>query len=186
MRKLVITQNCTADGAVEMLGEWFDPADQSDDSGLADLMQAHQDACDAVLLGRVTFEDFRGFWPNQTDDTTGISDYLNATQKYVVSSTITDPGWENSTVLSGDPVEQVRDLKRAAGGDIELTGSITLAHALLSAELVDEIRLFAYPVVQGAGRGLFPDGCELSLQLLESRRFDEVVYTSYAVAPAVV
>lgn len=156
MRKLVITQNVTVDGAVEMLDDWFDPQLQDDEL----LEESHrQDAeADTLLVGRRTFEDFRGYWPKLTDDTTGVTDYLNTVQKYVVSSTITDPGWANSTVLTGDPVAQVTDLKSRPGKDIVLTGSISLAHTVIAAGIVDEYRLFVYPVVQGRGRRLFPDG----------------------------
>jgi len=156
MRKLVITQNVTVDGAVEMLGDWFDP--QLADEDL--LTESHrQDAeADALLVGRRTFEDFRSYWPEQSDDPTGVTAYLNQVAKYVVSSTMTDPQWSNSTVLKGDPVEQTGTLKAQPGKDIVLTGSITLAHALIAAGLVDEYRLFVYPTVQGGGRRLFPDG----------------------------
>ncbi|MFI5508381.1 dihydrofolate reductase family protein [Mycobacterium sp. NPDC051804] len=156
MRNLVITQNITVDGAVEMLGDWFDPQLADDDL----VAESHrQDAeADALLVGRRTFEDFRGYWPQQTDDPTGVTAYLNGVAKYVVSSTMDDPQWENSTVLTGDPVEQTRTLKGQPGKDIVLTGSITLAHALIAAGLVDEYRLFVYPTVQGGGRRLFPDG----------------------------
>ena len=159
MRKLVITQNITLDGSIEMLDDWFDPQLQDDDL----LAESHrQDAeSDALLLGRRTFEDFRSYWPNQTDDATGITDYLNSVAKYVVSTTMTDPGWKNSTVLSSDPVEQVRNLKTEPGKDIVLTGSIRLAHTLIAAGLIDEYRLFVYPAVQGRGRRLFPDGMSI-------------------------
>ena len=148
MRKLVITQNITVDGAVEMLGDWFDP--QLADEDL--VAESHrQDAeADALLVGRQTFEDFRSYWPKQTEDPTGITAYLNEVAKYVVSSTMSDPGWKNSTVLTGDPVEQTKKLKSRPGKDIVLTGSISLAHALIAARLVDEYRLFVYP--DGAGR----------------------------------
>lgn len=156
MRKLVITQNITVDGSIEMLDDWFDPSLQDADL----LAETHrQDAdSDAMLLGRKTFEDFRSYWPQQSDDQTGITDYLNKVDKYVVSSTITAPGWANSTVLNGDPTARVRELKAAAGKDIVVTGSITLTHALIEAALVDEYRLFVYPAVQGRGRPLFPRG----------------------------
>ncbi len=113
MRKLVITQNITLDGSIEMLDDWFDPQLQDDDL----LAESHrQDAeSDALLLGRQTFEDFRGYWPNQNDDQTGITDYLNDVAKYVVSTTMTDPQWKNSTVIAGDPVRRVRELKAEPG-----------------------------------------------------------------------
>jgi dihydrofolate reductase len=167
MRKLVITQNMTLDGSIEMLDDWFDPQLQDDDL----LEESHrQDAqADALLVGRQTFEDFRGYWPHQTDDATGVTNYLNGVAKYVVSSTMTDPGWKNSTVLTGDPVARTRALKEEPGKDIVLTGSITLAHALIAADVVDEYRLFVYPAVQGRGRRLFPDGTSIpTLSLVES------------------
>jgi dihydrofolate reductase len=160
MRKLVITQNVTLDGSIEMLDDWFDPQLQDDDL----LAETHrQDAeSDALLLGRQTFEDFRGYWPHQHDDQTGITAYLNGVAKYVVSTTLTDPDWANSTVIAGDPVRRVRDLKAEPGKDIVLTGSISLAHTLIAAGVVDEYRLLVYPAVQGRGRRLFPDGVSMS------------------------
>jgi dihydrofolate reductase len=155
MRKLVITENITLDASIEMLEDWFDPQLQDEDL----LEESHrQDAqADALLLGRQTFEDFRGYWPKQTNDATGVTDYLNSVAKYVVSSTMTDPQWQNSTVLAGDPVDQVTALKSQPGKDIVVTGSIALAHTLIAADVVDEYRLFVYPTVQGRGRRLFPD-----------------------------
>ncbi len=167
MRKLAITQNVTLDGSIEMLDDWFDPQLQDDDL----LAESHrQDAeSDALLLGRQTFEDFRGYWPNQSDDRTGITAYLDDVAKYVVSTTMTDPEWKNSTVIAGDPVRRVRELKAEPGRDIVLTGSISLAHTLIAAGVVDEYRLFVYPAVQGRGRRLFPDGVSAStLALVEA------------------
>lgn len=156
MRKLVITENVTLDGAVEMLDDWFDPQTQDDE--LLEEMKRQDERADALLLGRRTFEDFREYWPAQTDDTTGITAYLDAVAKYVVSTTLTDPHWQHSTVWPGDPVDRVTALKAESGGDIVLTGSISLAHTLIAANVVDEYRLSVYPVVQGRGRRLFPDG----------------------------
>lgn len=184
-RTLVITQNVTVDGAVEMLDDWFDPQGQAgvDSSDLLAELHRQDAASDAFLTGRRTFEDMRGYWPEQHDDPSGISDYLNGVRKYVVSSTMTDPRWEGTTVLSGDPVAEVRALKEQPGRDIVVTGSITLCHALIPAGLVDEYRLFVYPVVQGRGRRLFPDGYKVpALRLLESKAFHSgITYSSYAV-----
>jgi dihydrofolate reductase len=167
MRKLVITENITLDGAIEMLDDWFDP--QLQDPDLLDESHRQDAQADALLLGRQTFEDFRGYWPKQTHDPTGVTDYLNRVAKYVVSSTMKDPQWQHSTVLSGDPVEQATALKAQPGKDIVLTGSITLAHALITAGVVDEYRLFVYPTVQGRGRRLFPDGTPIpKLTLVEA------------------
>ena len=142
MRTLAITQNITVDGSIEMLGDWFDPQGQADTSDLLEELHRQDRETDGLLVGRQTFEDLRGYWPKQSDDATGITDSLNREQKYVVSSTMTDPEWQNSTVLSGDPVTEVRELKQKPGRDIVITGSITLCHALIEAGLVDEYRLF--------------------------------------------
>jgi dihydrofolate reductase len=135
----------------------------------------------AVFLGRHTFEDFRGYWPQHIDEPAGA--YLDQVRKYVVSSSMTDPRWRNSTVLRGDPVDEVRRLKDSDGGDIMLTGSITLAHAALAAGLVDEIRLFVYPTIQGRGKGLVAEGTTLpDLELLGSKAFQSgVALLRYAV-----
>ena len=178
MRTLAITQNITLDGSIEMLDDWFNPERQGADD-MSDLLEEvhRQDAeADAFLTGRQTFEDLRSYWPQQTEDTSGITAYLNQVDKYVVSSTMTDPAWENTTVLPGDPVDEVRSLKEQEGRDIVLTGSITLAHALIEAGLVDEYRLFVYPVVQGRGRRLFPEGQQIPrLRLLGARTFSSGV-----------
>ena len=182
MRTLAITQNITLDGAVEMLDDWFDPKGQGDDSDLLAELHRQDREADGFLVGRRTFEDLRGYWPAQTDDTTGITDYLNTVSKYVVSSTMTEPGWQHSTILRGDPVEEVRALKALPGKDIVVTGSITLCHTLISAELVDEYRFFTYPVVQGRGRRLFPDGFTAPrLRFVEGASFrGGVAYSRYA------
>jgi dihydrofolate reductase len=181
VRPLVITQNTTLDGAVEMLGDWFDPTN-GDEQVLAATRRL-SDRGDALLLGRQTFEDFRSFWPKQTDDRTGITDELNRIEKYVVSATLSDPDWQNSTILRGDWPGRVGALKEQPGKEIGVTGSIRLCHALIEAGLVDEYRLFVYPVVQGRGRRLFPEGYELErLRLAEATPFDSgVTLLRYAV-----
>jgi dihydrofolate reductase len=171
MRKLVVTENITLDGVIDMSGGWFDPlARDVDQSDIAEVTAEHRNSADALLVGRNTFEAFRGFWPAQTDDPTGVSDDLNAVQKYVVSSTLTEPGWQHSTVLRGELVEEVRALKQRPGLDIVSTGSIQLVHALIAAGLVDEFRLFVFPVVVGRGTRLF-ESTDTRLRLVESRPF---------------
>ncbi|SDW91807.1 RibD C-terminal domain-containing protein [Saccharopolyspora shandongensis] len=117
MRKLVVTENSTVDGVIDMAGGWFDPRDNEvDRSDITAALTEQREAADALLVGRNTFVDFRDFWRKQTDDTTGVSDYLNAVDKYVVSSTLTEPGWQNSTVLRGPLVDEVEALKAAPAG----------------------------------------------------------------------
>ena len=181
MRTLAITQNMSADGSIEFLGDWFDPTNQ--DEELAAEVRRQSEREEILLLGRQTFTDFRGFWPRQTDDTTGVTDLLNRVHKVVVSSTLGDPEWENTTVLGADWLDRVRALKEEDGDDIVVTGSLTLVPAVIEAGLVDEYRIFVYPAVQGGGRRLFPDGHEARLELRDNRSFSNgVVLTTYAVA----
>jgi dihydrofolate reductase len=172
MRKIVITQNLTADGVMDMSGGWFDPAaDDVDQSDLIEVNRAHQDAADLLLVGRGTFESFRDFWPNLQDDTTGVKDYLERVQKHVVSSTLTEPGWTNTTVVRGPAADHVRALRSGDGGDVVITGSPRLAQEVLREGLADELRLFVFPVAVGSGQRLFPDGTAIGLEMLESRSF---------------
>ncbi|UXA20304.1 dihydrofolate reductase family protein [Mycobacterium sp. SMC-4] len=165
MRSLIITQNVTIDGSIEMLepepdaSPWFDPAVIDDE--LTAEMQRQDATADALLVGRRTFEDLRSFWKGRHDDTTGTAEYLNAVAKYVVSATLEKPGWANTIVLQGNLLDAVAALRNRPGRDIVCTGSITLCHSLIAAGLVDEYRLFTYPFVQGRGRRLFPQGCFL-------------------------
>jgi dihydrofolate reductase len=170
MRDLIVTENITLDGVIEATG-WFDPAGGRDDlSDVETVLEDQRGAADALLLGRVTFEQMRGYWPRQVDDTTGITNYLNGVSKYVVSRTLQDPEWERTTVLRS--LDEIRPLKSETGGDIVTTGSISLVRRLLSAGLVDEYRLFTYPVVLGRGRRLFADATDVPrLRLAESQGF---------------
>ena len=174
MRTLAITQNITLDGRIEMLDDWFDAQGQGDMTDLMDEMGRHRAAADSLLVGRQTFTDMRGYWRDLQDDSTGVSEYLNGVSKHVVSSTLDDADldWQHSSVLRGDPVAAVRTLKEQPGRDIVCTGSIRLSHTLVAAGIVDEYRLFVYPVVQGRGEGLFPEGHAASgLRLTEARAF---------------
>jgi dihydrofolate reductase len=173
--KLVITENITLDGVVEATGGWFTPAGDEeavDNSDIEGVLHQHMAQQDGLLLGRVTFEEMRGYWPLQTNDTTGITDHLNRIHKYVATRSLVEPGWDNTTVLSGPLREQVTALKDTPGRDLGLTGSIAVGHDLIEAGLVDEYRLFVYPVVIGGGRRLFPDGTDLGkLQFAEAKPF---------------
>ncbi|NHA66724.1 dihydrofolate reductase family protein [Phycicoccus flavus] len=174
MRTLALTQNTTLDARAEMLGGWF--AAQGQNRAVVVENRRQREESDALLVGRRTFEDLRGYWRDLADDATGVSDHLNGVAKFVVSSTMDEPDWAGTTVLRGDVLEEVRALKAADGADIVCTGSVTLSHALLEAGLVDELRLFTYPVVQGAGRPLFPDGWSLEdAALVEARDLDGVL-----------
>lgn len=175
MRKLVVTENITLDGVIEAIGGWFGPSGDEaevDNSDLEAAVREHMEAQDALLLGRNTFESLRGYWPKQTDDTTGITAHLNQVSKYVMSSTLENTKWENTTVLRGNLTDKVRALKEQAGGEIGVTGSITLVHELIAAGLVDEYRLFVFPVVLGRGKRLFENATNMPrLELIETKPF---------------
>lgn len=172
MRKLVVTQNITLDGVIDMAEGWADISGRVA-AGAEEQVAALQQqaaASDALLLGRTTFTDMRGYWPEVEEDETGNTAHLNEVAKYVLSSTLTDPEWENSTVIRG--LDDVRALKEEPGADIVVTGSIQLTHALIEAGLVDEFRLFVFPAVVGHGARLFEGSTPLRpLRLLESRSF---------------
>jgi hypothetical protein len=136
---------------IDMSEGWFDPLNEDvDQSDITTADTEHREAADALLVGRNTFESFRGFWPRQTDDPTGVSDYLNAVNKYVVSSTLDDPGWENSTVLRGAVIDEVLKLKEEPGRN--------------------KYRLFVFPVVVGRGARQF-ESANVKLKLLETQPF---------------
>ena len=172
MRKLVVTENSTADGVIDMSGGWFDPlAEDTDQTDITAANAEHSAAADALLVGRNTFESFRGFWPHVEDDPTGVREYLNGVDKFVVSQTLDDPQWQHTTVLRGPIGAEVHALKEADGRDIVATGSIRLVQELLRSGLADEIRLFLFPVVAGIGARLFDAAPEMRLDLLEARPF---------------
>lgn len=159
MAKIVITEFVSLDGVMEdpggaegyKYGGWTFEIDQGDGQ------QFKLDetlATDALLLGRVTYEGFAKAWPSMEGE---FADKFNGMPKYVVSSTLQKPDWNNTTVLRGDLVEEVSKLRRAPGGEIVVHGSRTLAQALIEHDLVDEVRLMVFPVVLGSGKRLFGD-----------------------------
>lgn len=168
MGKLVITQNITVDGVVEMIGDWFEPGAADD---VLEVTRQHMKREAVFLTGRKTFEAMRSFWPKQTNDQTGITAHLNEVQKVVISTSLKEPQWENTSVISSDVLAQISALKGTYEGDIGVTGSISLCHQLIVSRLVDEYRLFVFPRVLGHGRRLFPDGVDKKLELVDSQRF---------------
>jgi len=134
VRNLIVTENITVDGVIDMAKGWFDPEGdpEGDTTDLQEAMQEQGQRADILLLGRQTFEDFRSYWPLQTDDTSGTADYLTQVAKYVVSSTLDEPRWENTNVLRGEVLDEVRALKALPGDmDIVVTGSMRLVARLI-------------------------------------------------------
>jgi dihydrofolate reductase len=155
-------------------GGWARPPEPLfDDDAMTCVQEIYQRA-DAFLFGRRTYELFAGSWGSLSEqDVPGwepVMRALNAQPKYVVSGTVTDPAWAGTTLLSGDLVTAVRELKAKPGGELQVHGSGTLVRTLLANDLIDEMTLMVVPVVLGQGARLFPEaGPDLALDLVESR-----------------
>jgi dihydrofolate reductase len=186
MGKVAITEFVSVDGVFEdpggsedfEHGGWsfkFNRGEDGDKFKLDETM-----ASDALLLGRVTYEGFAEAWPKRTEDETGFADKFNSMPKYVVSSTLEDLEWNNSTVIGTDLGTEVPKLKERHDGDIVVHGSGQVARGLLDDDLVDEVRLMVFPVVLGKGKRPF-DGAKMSgMKLRESRTVgDGVVILIY-------
>jgi dihydrofolate reductase len=158
MGRIVVTEFISLDGVVEdpggaedfRHGGWsfeFERGAEGDKFKLDEALEA-----DALLLGRVTYEGFAAAWPERDGE---FADKFNSMPKYVVSSTLSNPEWTNSTVLDGDLAESVANVKQELDGDIVVHGSVQLVQALIENDLVDELRLMVFPVVLGSGKRLF-------------------------------
>ena len=135
---------------------------------------------DATLLGRQTYDEFAGYWPD-ADPSDPITGQMNGSRKYVVSTTLTDAAWENSTLISGDVRAELAKLKQDS--NLGTTGSATLVRWLLEEALVDELHLLVHPVVVGHGKKLFADGAKVPLTLVSATTFTTgVVHLVYAPA----
>jgi dihydrofolate reductase len=178
--RLTTVTNVSVDGVMQGLGG---PAEDPsggferggwalpllDDEAGAFLGQVYQRA-DAFLFGRRTYDIFAGYWRFVEDPDNPIASALNSRPKYVASTTLTDPEWSGTTVLSGDLAAAIRELKATQAGELQVHGSGDLIRCLLQNGLVDEIVLLTYPVVVGQGTRLFPDsGPDTALDLVESR-----------------
>lgn len=175
MRKVVVSEFVTLDGITEAPEEW---SLAFWDDEIAQLKQDELFNSDALLLGRITYEGFAEAWPSRSGD--AYSDRMNSLPKYVVSTTLEKPEWNNSTVIRSNVVEEISRLKQEGGQDILVFGSTELIETLMANDLIDEYRLMVYPVVRGEGKRLFADGNEASLTIKKTQEFDSgVVLLSY-------
>lgn len=166
MRKVFSGLFISLDGVTESPDQWqFDHFDEGMMAGMSALL-ANQDA---MLLGRVTYQEWADYWPTSTDEP--FASFINSIPKYVVSTTLESVTWSNSTLLSGDLAAEIARLKQQPGKDISITGSGTLVRTLLRDGLLDELRLLVHPIVVGHGKRLFPDGEQIPLALQESTTF---------------
>jgi dihydrofolate reductase len=159
MAKIVVTEFVSLDGVMQAPGGedfkypgWtfeFDRGDDGNQFKLDETMEA-----DALLIGRITYESFAGAWPSRDGE---FADKFNTMPKYVVSATLDNPEWNNTTVLKGDAVQEARKLKEEFDGVIQVPGSLRLVQALMEGDLVDQLNLMVFPVALGTGRRLFAD-----------------------------
>lgn len=180
MRKLMVAEFIALDGVVEAPERWhFSYVDQQMDEA----MWRVSAEADTMLLGRVTYESFAGAFANAPDDNP-VAAKMNRPAKVVVTRSLTELAWRNSTILEGDVVDAVTALKEQAGGGIIVTGSTTLVRTLLRAGLVDELHLFVHPIVVGGGQRLFEHGVELRLKLAGHEAFGGgIVHLTYQQDP---
>ena len=185
MGRLVVSQFVSVDGVIEDpggsegwdRGGWafeFDRGDEGDNFKRDEVM-----ASDALLLGRVTYEGFAAAWPSRDGE---FADKFNGMPKYVVSTTLEDPEWNNSTVIKDDVPGEVSTLREEPGGDVLVNGSAQLVATLIEHGLVDEYRLMVFPLVLGGGKRLFPETAETAaLRLVDSKPVgpDGVVILTY-------
>jgi dihydrofolate reductase len=184
MRKIVVSENLTLDGVVQDpagvegfgRGGWVGRVGERGRQEAAKLLLDEALGADAQLFGRRTYEFLAARWRSRSGE---LAERLNDMPKYVVSSTLKDPGWNNSTVLAGDVVQEVSKLKQELDGEIVVAGSIRLVRTLLEN---DELRLMVYPVVLGAGERLFGETSEQRpVRLVETRTVADLAYLTYEV-----
>jgi dihydrofolate reductase len=184
MGRIVVTEFVSLDGVMEdpggsedfEHGGWsfeFDRGDEGDKFKLDETMET-----EALLLGRVTYQGFAQAWPSRSGE---FADKFNTMPKYVVSSTLSETEWSNSTVLEGDAVEEISKLKQEVDGEILVPASIQLVRTLLEHDLVDELRLMVYPVLLGAGERLFGEtGDKKPMRLVATQTLDDsLAYLTY-------
>ncbi len=169
MRKIVAGLFLSLDGVMESPGDWHFPYFNAE---MGDAVQSQMAASDTMLLGRVTYQEFAAFWPQQSNVEVPGADHMNNTPKVVVSTTLDTVEWQNSTLLTGNLAEELTKLKRQPGKEIAITGSGTLVRSLLRDDLLDELRLLVHPIVVGSGKRLFEDGsAQKPLKLVDSKTF---------------
>ncbi|MFC4779113.1 dihydrofolate reductase family protein [Paenibacillus sp. GCM10023252] len=168
MRKIIVSEFMSLDGVMENPAWTFPFASPEQDAfKFKELQEAG-----ALLLGRVTYEGFAQAWPNMLAETGEYGQWMNDYPKHVVSTTLENPEWNNSSVIQGDLAEEIAKLKDQPGRDLLVFGSATLVQSLLKLNLVDEYRLMTYPVVVGTGKRLFEEGLpNTSLKLAGSETF---------------
>jgi dihydrofolate reductase len=179
MKKIISALFISLDGIAEAPTDWHFPYFNDE---MGDAVAAMWARSDTMLLGRKSWQEFAGYWPANPQEEG--ADFMNGTPKLVVSDTLDSvDGWQNSTVVKGDPVEALTEIKAGEGKDISLIGSLTRTRTLLHAKLVDELHLLIHPIALGSGARLFDGGAHVPLQLLSTTTFTTgVLHTVYGPA----
>jgi dihydrofolate reductase len=165
MSKIVSSLFISLDGVVEAPDQW---SMEYFDEDMGKEMDTQIQLLDAVLLGRVSYVEWAGYWPTSTDEP--FASFINNIPKYVFSKTLDTVEWKNSTLVKGDLLEEVNRLKQQYGRNIGVTASPTLVRSLIAHDLLDQLHLQVHPVVAGKGRKLFKDGDSLKkLKLVDNR-----------------
>src|SRR5215204_5996926 len=183
MGRIVVTEFISLDGVIEdpggaedyKYGGWTFEIDRGDEGNKFKVDET--DESEALLLGRVTYEGFAEAWPSRTGD---FADKFNNMPKYVVSTTLKDPEWNNSTVIGGDVAEAVARLRQDVDGDILVNGSVQLVQTLMEHDLVDEYRLMVFPTILGAGKRLFGETSHAAaLRLVDAKPAGQTLILVY-------
>jgi dihydrofolate reductase len=186
MGKIVFSENVSLDGVVQdpsgdeglRVGGWIGRVGDRGREEAAEVLLDEALGAEALLFGRRSYEFFAARWPSRSGD---LAERMNGLPKYIVSSTLEDPDWNNSTVLKGDLVDEVLKLKQELDGEIVVYASFQLLRTLMEHDLVDELRLMIYPVVLGAGERLFGETSdEKPMRLLDTRTVaGDLAYVTY-------
>jgi dihydrofolate reductase len=179
MGKIVSNFFISLDGVVESPDQWHFPYF---DDEMGETIGSAMAEADAMLMGRVLYEEWAAYWPKQDPEENPVAGTMNGRQKYVVSTTLEEPlEWNNSTLIKGNVAEEIEKLKNQPGKDIVISGSATLVRSLLQDGLLDEFKLFVHPIVVGSGKRLFDGEAETKpLELVDSKTFSTgVVVLSY-------
>jgi dihydrofolate reductase len=177
MRKIIATLFVSLDGVAEAPDTWHFPYFNDEMGNAIGVAMANSDA---MLLGRVQYQQFAAYWPTSQDE---IAHFMNDQKKYVVTNTLTEATWNNTEIISGDVLDRIKTLKSAEGNDIAVTGSLTLVRSLLTAGLLDQLQLFVHPIVLGKGARWFDGLDTVELRLASAEIFSTGV-THHIYTPA--
>jgi dihydrofolate reductase len=176
MRKLIVSEWMTLDGVfdADTLQEWFSPFDSV---GKKEYIRESIVNADALLVGRTTYEMLAAYWPHEKNDDNGPAAKINSMEKFVVSSQLEKAGWNNSTIINKDIIEEIKKLKLQKGNEIQIPGSATLVQSLMKENLIDEFRFLMHPVIIGSGKRFFQDGMKTpGMKLIKTQTFDNGVF----------